>query len=68
LFIGAIVVPLEEEMRAEIAQTYREGSALRALSISSNTPFTIDDSAQPGFSRDDSTSNVYFPYEASSGM
>jgi hypothetical protein len=31
---------------------------LRALSINSNRPFTIDDSAQPGRSRDDSTSKV----------
>jgi hypothetical protein len=40
----------------------------RALSINSSRPFTIDDSAHPGRSRDDSTSNVYFPYDRSSGM
>jgi hypothetical protein len=31
-------------------------------------PLTMDDSAHPGRSRDDSTSNVNFPYDASSGM
>jgi hypothetical protein len=38
------------------------------LSIRDKMPLTIADSAQPGRRRDDKTSNVYFPYEASSGM
>ena len=42
--------------------------AWRDASINPRTPFTIADSAHPGCSRDDSTSNVCFPNDASSEM
>ena len=40
----------------------------RALSMSDKIPSTMADSAHPGCSREDSTSNVCLPKEASSGM
>ena len=42
--------------------------AFRTPAMRSRMPFTMDASAHPGFRREDSTSNVCFPKEASSGM
>src|SRR5690348_13939411 len=40
----------------------------RASSMRPSRPFTIAVSAHPGLRRDDRTSNVYLPYDSSSGM
>src|SRR5690606_31003129 len=51
------------EGRRALSGRYGAVSAMR-----SRIPSTIADSAQPGFRRDDSTSNVYWPKAASCGM
>ncbi len=38
------------------------------VAMRSRSPFTMADSAHPGCSRDESTSKVYLPNDASSGM